>query len=100
LRITSPGDFTLDAFDVVHKMEYPADDVKYDAIVLTGSGKCRICIAMTFRSDVVSQLLLHTKTLNGSTSWWTTPRTFHGRGQTPKLSVCPTLSLSVGEAFR
>ena len=28
--------FTMDAFDVVHRMEYP-DETKYDAIVLTGS---------------------------------------------------------------
>ena len=38
LRITSPVDFTLDSFDVVNKMEYPPEDVKYDAIVFTGSG--------------------------------------------------------------
>lgn len=37
LKITSPGDFILDAFDVVHKMEYPPEDVEYDAIIFTGS---------------------------------------------------------------
>lgn len=69
LRITSPVDFTLDAFDVVHKMEYPPEDAKYDAIILTGSGKrSKLCITLPFRSDVVSQPPLHTKTLNGSIS--------------------------------
>ena len=31
--------FTLDPFDVVHKQEYPPDDVDYNGIILTGSGK-------------------------------------------------------------
>lgn len=35
------ADFTLDAYDVFDKMEYPPEDklAKYDGIVLTGSGK-------------------------------------------------------------
>jgi len=37
LRSTSPVDFTLEAFDVVNKMEYPPEDAKYDGIILTGS---------------------------------------------------------------
>lgn len=31
--------FTLDPYDVVHKMEYPPDTNHYDGIVITGSGK-------------------------------------------------------------
>lgn len=50
LRKTSPVDldFTLDAFDVVNKMEYPPEDVEYDGIILTGSGKrMELRIALT-----------------------------------------------------
>src|SRR5258708_5893542 len=50
LRKTSPvdPDFTLDAFDVVGKMEYPPEDIKYDGIILTGSGKRQeLSIALT-----------------------------------------------------
>ena len=31
-------EYTVDDFDVVHKMEYPDSVDKYDAILLTGSG--------------------------------------------------------------
>lgn len=37
--VSPPVDFTLDAFDVVNKMEYPPEDAKYDGILLTGSGQ-------------------------------------------------------------
>jgi hypothetical protein len=30
--------FVLDNYDVVNKMEYPADAEKYDALLITGSG--------------------------------------------------------------
>jgi len=40
LRSVLPSvDFTLDAFDVVNRMEYPPDAGKYDGILLTGSGQ-------------------------------------------------------------
>jgi len=40
LRGASPSvDFTLDAFDVVNRMEYPPDAANYDGILLTGSGQ-------------------------------------------------------------
>lgn len=40
LRGASPStDFTLDAFDVVNKMEYPPEDAEYDGVLLTGSGQ-------------------------------------------------------------
>lgn len=40
LRGVSPSvDFTLEAFDVVNRMEYPPDEAKYDGILLTGSGQ-------------------------------------------------------------
>jgi hypothetical protein len=40
LRGASPSvDFTLDAFDVVNKMEYPPKDADYDGVLLTGSGQ-------------------------------------------------------------
>ena len=42
LRSVSPlVDFTLDAFDVVNRMEYPQDAGKYDGILLTGSGQSK-----------------------------------------------------------
>ena len=50
LRKTSPvdSDFTLDAFDVVTKMEYPPEDAKYDGVILTGSGQwIYLCIILT-----------------------------------------------------
>lgn len=49
LRKTSPVglEFTLDAFDVVKKMEYPPDGVEYDGIILTGSGK-RTYLSVSF----------------------------------------------------
>jgi len=63
-------DFTLDAFDVVSKMEYPPDDARYDGIFLTGSGQSKYPSAPPpLRSDALSQPLPHTKKLNGSTSW-------------------------------
>lgn len=31
--------FTLDPYDVVHKQEYPPDNVEYDGILITGSGE-------------------------------------------------------------
>jgi len=44
LKDSLPGpdhDFTLDSYDVVHKMEYPDEDKldNYDCIMLTGSGE-------------------------------------------------------------
>ncbi|KII87858.1 hypothetical protein PLICRDRAFT_42374 [Plicaturopsis crispa FD-325 SS-3] len=35
--VTPEAAFVLDAYDVVHKMEYPSDAAEYDAILLTGS---------------------------------------------------------------
>ena len=37
----APPPFILDAFDVVHKMEYPKEEEleTYDAVLLTGSGE-------------------------------------------------------------
>jgi len=37
--VSPPVDFTLEAFDVVKKMEYPPIGAKYDGILLTGSGQ-------------------------------------------------------------
>lgn len=56
LRGASPStDFTLDAFDVVNKMEYPPEDAEYDGVLLTGSGQSSyLPVASTFRSDVLS----------------------------------------------
>ena len=71
LRAASPSvDFTLEAFDVVNKMEYPPEDFNYDGILLTGSGPS-ICLSpdSTFRSDALSQPLRRTKMSNGLISW-------------------------------
>jgi hypothetical protein len=39
MRNANPGvDFVFDPYDVKNKMEYPSDDVHYDAMMLTGSG--------------------------------------------------------------
>lgn len=40
--LPSPVDFTVDSYDVVHKMEYPPEDIvdTYDGIMITGSGSC------------------------------------------------------------
>lgn len=61
LRITAPVDFTLDAFDVVHKMEYPPEGIKYDAIIFTGS-------AASAHEDVewIDKLVNYTSNLPGS----------------------------------
>jgi len=60
LRRTSPVDvdFILDAFDVIGKMEYPPESVKYDAIIFTGS-------AATAYEDVewVNKLVEYTSNL-------------------------------------
>jgi hypothetical protein len=83
LRGASPSvDFTLEAFDVVNRMIYPPEDAKYDGILFTGSGRSSYLFTVsTFRSDALLQPLLHTKTLNGSTSWWTTLPTLCGRSR-------------------
>lgn len=45
LRAASPSaDFTLEAFDVVNKMEYPPEDFKHDGILLTGSGQSSLSL--------------------------------------------------------
>ena len=56
LRSVSPSiDFTLDAFNVVDKMEYPSEDAEYDGVILTGSGQSNYFpAASTFRSDALS----------------------------------------------
>lgn len=93
-------DYTLEAFDVVSKMEYPPDDAQYDGIILTGSGQSKYPPAPpTFRSDALSQPPLHTKTLNGSTSWWSILPTSCDRNRRSSCSVRPTVSLSVGQTF-
>jgi hypothetical protein len=101
LRGVSPSaDFTLEAFDVVNKMEYPSEDAKYDGILLTGSGQpSYLSTASTFRSDALSQPLLHTKTLNGSISWWGILPTLPDRSQRSNSSVRPAVSLSVSRTF-
>jgi len=71
LRGVSPSvDFTLDAFDVVNKMEYPPEDAKYDGILLTGSGQSNyLPKTSTLRSDIFPQPLLHSKTSSGLIGW-------------------------------
>ena len=65
--VSPPVDFTLDAFDVVNRMEYPLDAAKYDGIILTGSGRLNYLSATsTFRSDALSKPPLHTKMSSGS----------------------------------
>jgi len=63
LRSVSPSvDFTLDAFDVVNRMEYPADAGKYDGILLTGSGQSNyLSSTSTLRSNILSQPPLRTR---------------------------------------
>lgn len=39
-------EFTIDGYDVVHKQEYPSDDSRYDAVVITGSGGILLVFAM------------------------------------------------------
>ena len=42
LKASTPDvelDFVVDAYDVRNKMEYPEDVDKYDAVLLTGSGR-------------------------------------------------------------
>jgi len=101
LRSVSPSvDFTLDAFDVVSRMEYPPDAGKYDGILLTGSGQSDyLFVTSTFRSDTLSQPPLHTKTLSGSTSWWDTFPNLPDLSRRSNSSVRPTVSLSVGQVF-
>lgn len=101
LRGASPSvDFTLDAFDVVNRMEYPPEDAKYDGILLTGSGQpsC-LSTTSTLRSDVLSQLLRHTETLNGSISWWSIRPTSCDRGRKSSSSVGLAVSLSVAQTL-
>jgi hypothetical protein len=39
MRDANPGvDFVFDAYDVKYKLEYPSDDIHYDAMFLSGSG--------------------------------------------------------------
>ena len=101
LRGVSPSvDFTLDAFDVVDKKEYPSEGAEYDGIILTGSGQPNYFpAASTFWSDALSQPLLRTKTLSGSTSWLNIQPISHGQSRTPSSSVLLTLSLLGGQSF-
>ena len=101
LRSVSPSvDFTLEAFDVVSKMEYPSEDANYDGILLTGSGQSTYLSATsTFRSDALLQPPRHMKTLNGLISWWSLLPTLHDRDLRSSYSVRPTVSLSVAQTF-
>ena len=103
LRSVSPSvDFTLDAFDVVNEMVYPPEDVKYDGILLTGSGwSSSLLTTSTPRSNTSSQPLPCMKMLNGSKGWWSILPTSRDRSRTSSSSVRSTgASLtSVGQSF-
>ena len=101
LRGVSPSvDFTLDAFDVVNKMEYPPENAKYDGVLLTGSGQLNYLPATSaFPSDAFSQPPLHSRTSNGSIGWWNIPPSLRDRSQTSSSSVHPTVNLSARQTF-